>query len=116
MYGDVMALTPNERQKRVREAEDARGIKTVRTKLGKREREMLDEICRVRGGITGAYSKSEAIAALIRINHKSLQVEIEALGECDYCGNLKPEGCGGKYKGFGDCYHTIERRVLLLKS
>jgi hypothetical protein len=111
-----MALTPRQRQKKTRAAEEARGIKTVRTKLGKRECEMLDEICRVRGGITGAYSKSDAVAALIRLNHEQLQVELSALGSCDYCGHAKPEGCGGKYKGAGGCFHTLERRALLLKS
>lgn len=114
--GDAMALTPRQRQERTRAAEEAQGIKAVRAKLGQREREMLDEICRVRGGITGAYSKSEAVAALIRLNYEQLQVELSTLGTCDYCGHAKPEGCGGKYKGAGGCYHTLERRALLLKS
>lgn len=60
------------RKEQQRERERELGILVVEVKLGPREREMLAEGCKVRGGVRGAYESAEYVATLIRRDHARL--------------------------------------------
>lgn len=106
--------TAKERKQKSRERQKAMDIKVVEVKLSATERETLLHLCEVRGGITGAYEMSEYISTLIRRDKERLAAQLAELGHCDFCDRPKPEGCGGKWKGLRDCYHTVERKKISL--
>lgn len=96
------------RQARRRARLAASDLKEVVTVLGPTERAMLDEGCRVRGGVGGPYDVSEYLAALIREDHQRLNGLLAEAQQypCRQCGKALPQGCGGVFKGELACLHT----------
>lgn len=104
------------RKEQQRERDRALGILPVEVRLGAREREMLAEGCKVRGGVRGAYESAEYVATLIRRDHARLSEQLGDLSgrACGFCGYALPEGCGGRRLGELPCWHTHDARALEL--
>lgn len=104
----------NTRKQKSRDAKKALGIKRIEVQLSEKERERLDELCRVRAGVGEPYTADEFISLLIHRNWESLQQQLAELGTCNKCGSSLPEGCGGLFKGDAECWHTRGAKVLSL--
>lgn len=102
------------RKRKQREKLKALNITVVEIKLSARERDMLDEGCNVRGGISGAYDCHEYIAKLIINDSKKLKRDLSRLGACKKCKSSLPQGCDGLFKGDTDCFHSKKARALNL--
>lgn len=114
MSGGKRSPVPaGERKRRSRERMRQLGIKVIEVRLSPPVQRQLDEARHVRGGIRGPYSVDEYIDTLIREDCARLERQIAKLGSCRKCGSALPEGCGGLFKGDGDCFHT--RRALELR-
>lgn len=109
-----MAKSPSERKQKQREKLKALDINVVEVKLSVNERAMLDEGCALRGGVTGAYSRDEYIATLIRNDNTKLKRDLSQLGACGKCGSDLPGGCGGLFKGDAGCFHSVDAKRLML--
>ncbi|SFL26830.1 hypothetical protein [Azotobacter beijerinckii] len=98
MTGNAETKSPEAiRQERHRAKLEALGVKEVATQLGPREREMLEELRTVRGGLRGPYSIAEYLAESIRRDHALLLQELVRLERriCTGCRKPLPRGCGG---------------------
>ena len=102
------------RKQKERDRKAALGIKRIEVQLSEKERERLDELCRVRAGVGDPYTADEFISLLIHRNWEQLQHQLSELGTCKKCGSALPEGCGGLFKGDTECWHTREAKVLSL--
>lgn len=100
-----------------RERDKAGGFKRVELRLPPSLAQKLDELCRIRGGVTGAYEVQELIETLIAQDFDKLQLQLEQLlpVKCK-CGKALPEGCGGVHKGESDCFATRDYRQLMLNE
>ncbi|SFB46357.1 hypothetical protein [Azotobacter beijerinckii] len=98
MTGNAETKSPEAiRQERHRAKLEALGVKDVTTQLGPRERKMLEEARKARGGLDGPYSVAEYLAELIRRDHALLEQEHGWLEGriCAGCRKPLPRGCGG---------------------
>lgn len=103
-----------ERKRRSRARLAALDIKVLEIPLSARERAQMDEARTVRGGDAGPYELTEYIATLIRRDHERLAQQLADLGDCAHCKQALPAGCGGTFKGQGECWHTAGAADLLL--
>lgn len=103
-----------DRKQKERDRKAALGIKRIEVQLSEKERERMDELCRVRAGVGEPYTADEFISLLIHRNWEQLQQQLAALGTCKKCGSALPEGCGGLFKGDAECWHTRGAKVLSL--
>lgn len=104
----------NERKQKERDKKKAMGLKKTEVTLSSTDREKLEELCQVRGGVRGPYDADEFIATLIRRDHEKLQAQLKTLGKCPSCKLELPGGCNGSFKGQSDCWHHLEYRQLYL--
>ena len=88
----------------------------IEIELSKTELEQLDWICNFRGAEVDPYDRKEAIATLIREDYKRAQKQLENLGECEFCNDPLPKGCGGIFKGMSECFHDRKARELLIHN
>ncbi len=102
----------NTRKQKSRDAKKALGIKRIEVQLSEKERERLEELCRIRAGVGEPYTADEFISLLIHRSWESLQQTLAELGTCKKCGSALPEGCGGLFKGESACWHTRDAKVL----
>lgn len=102
------------RKQKERDRKAALGIKRIEVQLSEKERERLDELCRVRAGVGEPYTADEFISLLIHRNWEQLQSQLAELGTCKKCGYVLPEGCGGLFKGDAECWHTKDATQLQL--
>ena len=125
----VLSQTPAAKRKRAsrkaiakREAEALAALK-AQAKPIKRELElspyqsdMVDFMCRVRGGHAEAYSFGEYVATLVRQDYERFQVQWAEVGQstCDNCNRRLPLGCGGNLKHESACFHHGRIRCLEL--
>ncbi len=58
----------NKRKQKERARKEALGIRRIEVQLSEKEREHLDELCRVRAGIGEPYTTDEFISLLIHRN------------------------------------------------
>lgn len=111
-------MTEEEKRKadaeRKRKSRNRIASKRVEIELSNTELAMLDWICKFRGAEIDPYERKEAIATLIREDYKRAQKQLESIGDCEYCNDPLPKGCGGVCKGRGDCFHTFKARELLI--
>lgn len=110
----MAAKTASERKQKQREKLKAMDITVVEVKLSANERAMLDEGCRIRGGVRGEYSRDEYIATLIRNDAEKLKRDLSQLGACEKCGDTLPDGCKGLFKGDAGCFHSVKAKDLML--
>lgn len=104
----------NKRKRASRARLKAQGMKKTEVTLSATDREKLQRLCEVRGGVRGPYEVDEFIATLIRRDHEILLKQLEALGQCQACKQALPAGCNGAFQGQSDCYHTLDYRQLYL--
>lgn len=102
------------RKQKERDRKAALGIKRIEVQLSEKERERLDELCRVRAGVGEPYTADEFISLLIHRNWETLQSQLAELGTCKKCGSALPEGCGGLFRGDAECWHTRDAKALSL--
>ena len=102
------------RKQKERGRKSSLGIKRIEVQLSEKERERLDELCRVRAGVGEPYTVDEFISLLIHRNWEQLKQQLAELGTCKKCGSALPEGCGGLFKGDAGCWHTRGAKVLSL--
>lgn len=110
-------ISPETLRKREQRARDeAAGIEAVEVRLGPVELAMLREGCEVRGGVGGAYSRTEYIATLIRRDNALLQQQRGALEGrvCENCRKPLPRGCGGTWGRESLCEFAQADRALKL--
>lgn len=107
-------MTAKQRKKAQRAREAGFDIKVVEVKLSKTERAILENSCKVRGGIRGEYDANEYIQTLIRRDAEQLEKQLSQLGSCDKCNKSLPNGCGGLNKGDSECWHTVKALELTL--
>ena len=103
-----------DRKQKERDRKAALGIKRIEVQLSEKERERLEELCRIRAGVGEPYTADEFISLLIHRNWEQLQKQLAELGTCKKCGSALPEGCGGLFKGNAECWHTRDAKVLSL--
>ncbi len=103
-----------DRKQKERGRKAALGIKRIEVQLSEKERERLDELCRIRAGVGEPYTADEFISLLIHRNWELLQKQLEELGSCKKCGSQLPEGCSGLFKGDAECWHTRKSKALSL--
>lgn len=106
--------TKRKQAQRARRA--ALGIKRVEVALSERERQQLDHLRIARAGAGDPYSADEYISTLIRRDwEKWLEQEAELKTKtCQHCECQLPTGCGGAFKGQGECWHTLGDKTLAL--
>lgn len=97
------------RKKKQRAKEHANGEVTVSVTLAAPHAEKLDWLCENLGG----YDKSELIALLVYRKWQEVEKIVLGLGMCEFCENALPSGCGGKFKGHGECWKTRKEREAL---
>lgn len=107
-------MDAKDRKQKERDRKAALGIKRIEVQLSEKERERLDELCRVRAGVGEPYTADEFISLLIHRNWERLQGQLAELGTCKKCGSALPEGCGGLFKGDAECWHTRDAKTLSL--
>ncbi len=107
-------MDAKDRKQKERDRKAALGIKRIEVQLSEKERERLDELCRVRAGVGEPYTADEFISLLIHRNWEQLQQQLAELGVCKKCGSTLPEGCSGLFKGDAECWHTRGAKVLSL--
>ncbi|MGL5285660.1 MAG: hypothetical protein ACRC8D_05935 [Aeromonas sp.] len=101
-----------------RERDRTQGVKRIEFRLTAEVATKLDDLCRVRGGVTGPYELAEYLETLIAQDAEKLQLQLDQLAAapCGKCGRPLPEGCGAVHKGESDCLLTREYRQLLLSE
>ncbi|GKQ98883.1 hypothetical protein [Aeromonas hydrophila] len=94
----------------------ALGIKRVEVALSERERQQLDHLRIARAGNGEPYSSDEYISTLIRRDWECWLEQETALKmqTCQHCDCELPTGCGGTFKGQGECWHTQGDKTLVL--
>ncbi|MEL6115124.1 hypothetical protein P0Y67_07900 [Photobacterium sp. SP02] len=102
------------RAQKLRENRKASGITTFPLPLEKVELERLDEICQFFSHPNPPCGHAEGLQMLIHRVHNEISGIREKLGNCQYCGECLPEGCGklregGLFKGDARCWHTLNR-------
>lgn len=110
----TVAKSVKERKQKQRAKLKALDISVVEVKLSANERILLDEGCELRGGISGAYSRDEYIATLIRNDNEKFKRDLSQLMPCGKCSADLPSGCDGLFKGDAQCFHTVNARNLML--
>jgi hypothetical protein len=96
------------RKQAEREKDKAEGMVRVSMKLTSEHGARLNELCELT-----EYDKAELVALLVHRHWQKVKAIVETLGDCEYCGNALPQGCGGKWKGHKECFKTIKQRELL---
>ena len=106
--------TKRKQAQRARRA--ALGIKRVEVALSERERQQLDHLRIVRDGSGDPYSADEYVSTLIRRDWEKWQAQEAELQKqtCQHCNCELPKGCGGAFKGQGECWHTQGDKTLAL--
>lgn len=106
--------TKRKQAQRARRA--ALGIKRVEVALSERERQQLDHLRIVRAGSGDPYSADEYVSTLIRRDWEKWQAQEAELQKqtCQHCNCELPKGCGGTFKGQGECWHTLGDKTLAL--
>lgn len=99
-----MAKSAAQRKRDSRKSQAESEGSEVATNLWPTELEMLDKNRVFRGG----YDRNEYIATLIRRDDERVLNEQGFIGECKFCLEPLPKGCGTKWKGRGECYLTID--------
>lgn len=108
------AKSATERKKAQRERQAKFGIKPVEVKLSENERNDLTRLCKIRGGVGGAYSAAEYISTLIRRDKELLLRQLTETHCCDACNNIFPDGPTGEIKHDASCWHPVGRKDLEL--
>lgn len=96
------------RQARKRAADKARG-EPIKIIPGESERRQLDLNREFRGGLV-KMSEEEYILTLIRCDSIRIENERGVTENCKFCLEPYPKGCGGKWAGRRECYHTAEAK------
>lgn len=96
------------RQARKRANDKARG-KLIKIIPGDAERRQLDLNREFRGGLV-KMSEEEYILTLIRCDSIRIENERGVTENCKFCLEPYPKGCGGKWAGRRECYHTAEAK------
>ncbi|WP_421334140.1 hypothetical protein [Aeromonas veronii] len=62
------------------------------------------------------YSADEYVSTLIRRDWEKWQAQEDELQKqtCQHCNCELPKGCGGAFKGQGECWHTLGDKTLAL--
>lgn len=102
------------RKQKSRARQKQLGIKKIEVTFSPSEREKLEHLCQVRGGVRGPYSVDEYISTLIRRDHERLEAQLKTLDKCERCKAQLPGGCEGLFKGASDCFHTQDCKILSL--
>ncbi|QWZ63589.1 hypothetical protein [Aeromonas sp. FDAARGOS 1417] len=104
------------RKEAQRKRDKVLGIERVECRLSIREREQLKTLCAVRAGAGDPYSADEYISTLIRRDWEKWQAQEAELQKqtCQHCDCALPKGCGGAFKGQGECWHTMGDKTLAL--
>lgn len=104
------------RKEAQRKRDKVLGIKRVEVRLSIREREQLDALRAARAGADEPYSADEYLSTLIRRDWETWQAQEAELKQqtCQHCGCSLPKGCGGAFKGQGECWHTLGDKTLAL--
>lgn len=106
--------TKRKQAQRARRA--ALGIKRVEVALSERERQQLEHLRLARAGCGEPYSADEYISTLIRRDWEKWQTQEAELQKqtCQHCECQLPTGCGGAFKGQGECWHTKGDKTIAL--
>lgn len=96
------------RQARKRANDKARG-EPIKIIPGDAERRQLDLNREFRGGLV-KMSEEEHILTLIRCDSIRIENERGVTESCKFCLEPYPKGCGGKWAGRRECYHTAEAK------
>ncbi|MGN4999885.1 hypothetical protein [Aeromonas dhakensis] len=104
------------RKEAQRKRDKVLGIKRVEVRLSIREREQLDALRAARAGADEPYSADEYVSTLIRRDWEKWQAQEAELQKqtCPHCACALPAGCGGAFKGQGECWHTLGDKTLAL--
>lgn len=88
----------------------------MEVKLFTREREQLETLRRVRAGSGEPYSADEYFSTLLRRDWERWQQQQAELATqaCQHCGNQRPGGCAGAFKGEAACWHTFGDKAVAL--
>jgi hypothetical protein len=110
--------TSAERAQKSRDKKKSLGEKEVRLKLAQHEFEMLEKMCKLRAGCLEPYTPGDYLVTLFRkllpLDQKQYHLQANALGVCDGCNEVLPSGCGGTFKGQGDCFYTRDYKKIEL--
>lgn len=91
-----------DRKRKQRANAERFGVKEVNVKLSGSEREILDNLCKVRAGVGNEpYTRDEYISTLIRRDNERLIKQLKKY--CGKCDLPLTQSCGGVYKGSPDC-------------
>ena len=96
------------RQAKKRARDKARG-KPIMFIPSESELRQIELNCEFRGGLVG-MSKEEYILTLIRRDSIRIENERGVTENCKFCLEPYPKGCGGKWAGRRECYHTAEAK------
>lgn len=111
-----MAESDAKRAKKARDKKKALGQKKISFDVSEAEYALFTKMGELRAGCREPYSPSDYVAALVRVilplDDERYQTQAKALGMCDTCNSVLPAGCGGLFKGQGDCYHTADYKQL----
>ena len=55
-------------------------------------------------------TQEEYILTLVRKDTERIENEKSITGVCQFCLEPYPKGCGGKWAGRRECYHTAEAK------
>ncbi|KHA57144.1 phage protein [Aeromonas hydrophila] len=94
----------------------ALGIQRVEVKLSTRERERLDQLCRLRAAGDVPYTADEYLSTLIRRDWERWERQEADAGaqRCEHCREALPDGCKGAFYGEAACWLTKGRKELAL--
>jgi hypothetical protein len=108
--------TDAERAKKSRDKKKELGVKEIKFSVSQAEYDLFTKMGELRAGCRTPYSANDYVAALVRVilplDDERYQTQAKALGMCDTCNTVLPAGCGGLFKGQGDCYHTADYKQL----
>ena len=125
----VLSQSPAAKRKRAsrkgiakRQAEALAALKaqgkpvTRELELSPYQSDMVDFMCRVRGGHAEPYSFGEYVATLVRQDYERFQAQWAEVEQstCDNCHRRLPLGCGGNLKHESACFHYGRIRALEL--
>ena len=106
----------NERKEAQRLRDSAMGIERIEVRFSARTLSMVRFGCQVRGGLQDPYGLNEYLDTLVRQDYERLKVQVKALeGQaCEQCHKPLPQGCGGQYPGYANCWFKHSSLSLLL--
>lgn len=95
------------RKRKERERKKELEMVEVRIEFSKTELECLAGNMEFRG----YEDRGEYLKALMRSDRNSCDEIKRHLNACGYCGNDLPKGCGGTFKGHGECFKTLNDKT-----